>query len=35
LKVWIGASLEPLVNIELQKNESARDVMTLLSKHAL
>jgi hypothetical protein len=35
LKMWVGAALEPQISLELQKNESARDVMTLLSKHAL
>ena len=35
LKLWISSQQEPLVNIELQKDESARDVMELLSRHAL
>ena len=35
LKLWISSQQEPLVNIELQKDGSARDVMELLSRHAL
>ena len=35
LKLWIGSDPEPHVNIELQKDESAQDVMSLLSRHAI
>lgn len=35
LKVWLGSAVEPLLNVELQKDESAREVAALLSKHAL
>lgn len=35
LKLWISSQQEPLVNIALQKDGSARDVMELLSRHAL
>ena len=35
LKIWLGAAVEPLLNIELQKDESAQEVMALLSKHAM
>lgn len=35
LKIWLGSSAEPLLDIELQKDESGRDVAAVLSKHAL
>ena len=35
LKLWIGAALEPLLDIELQKDESAQAVVALLSAHAM
>lgn len=35
LKVWLGTMEEPLLDVELQKDESAREVAALLSKHAL
>lgn len=35
LKLWIGAATEPLLDIELQKDESARNVAALLAKHAM
>ena len=35
LKVWLGSMVEPLLSVELQRDESAREVAALLSKHAL
>lgn len=35
LKLWFGSEVEPQLTIELQKDESARDVMALLSTHAM
>ena len=35
LKVWLGTMPEPLLDVELQKDESGREVAALLSKHAL
>ena len=35
LKLWVSSQAEPLVSLELQKDQSARDVMELLSRHAL
>ena len=35
LKVWVSSQQEPLVNLELQRDESARTVAELLAKHAL
>ena len=35
LKLWVSSQQEPLVSLELQKDESAREVMELLSRHAL
>lgn len=34
LKIWLGAAVEPVVSLELQKNESAQDITTSLSKYA-
>jgi hypothetical protein len=35
LKVWLGANSEPTFEVELKKDKSAADIMTLLSTHAL
>ena len=35
LKLWVSSQQEPLVSLELQKDESAREVLELLSRHAL
>lgn len=35
LNLWVSSQHEPLVSIELQRDESARNVAELLAKHAL
>ena len=35
LKIWLGANSEPTFEVELNKDESASDIMTLLSTHAM
>ena len=35
LKLWVGSQPDPLVDVELRKDASARDVATLLSLHAM
>ncbi len=35
LKIWLSSMPDPILNVELQKDESARQVAALLSKHAL
>jgi hypothetical protein len=35
LKIWLSSIAQPVLDIELQKDESAREVAALLSKHIL
>ena len=35
LRLWVASQAEPIVNLELQRDKSAREVMQLLSRHAL
>ena len=35
LKVWVGSMNEPLIDVELQKDESGQAVATILASHAL
>lgn len=35
LKIWAGTTPEPLVDVELQKDESAREVASVLARHIL
>lgn len=35
LKLWLGAMQQPVLDIELQKDESAREVTALLTRHVL
>ena len=35
LKIWLSSIPEPIVEVELRKDDSARDVMALLSRHAM
>ena len=35
LKLWVSSQVDPIVDVELAKDESAQGVMELLSLHAL